>query len=116
MKHKIVALVTATVLALGLQAHAADPITPENKLFCDGVYSLAYNTMIVRQMDFTKEEMTTQVKELVDLPQAVEEALEIVESAFEVSLVEPESVEVISIGFGQFHEEKCLKKNSGIAL
>lgn len=98
------------------QAYGKDYISPEKKLLCETTYDLAYNTMIVRQMDIPKEDMVTQIKELVTMPQAITEALEIVDGAFEVKIVESESVETVAIGYGQFKEEECIKKNSGTAL
>lgn len=119
MNKKLVALVGASIFALGLsmqQAYGKDYISPENKLLCDTTYDLAYNTMIVRQMDVTKEEMVAQIKEILDMPEAVKSALEIVDGAFEVKIVESDSVEMIAIGYGRFKEEECIKKNSGVAL
>lgn len=117
MNKKIIALVGASIFVLGLSMQQAYGVQNEKaELICSTFEELAYNTMIVRQMDVPKADMVNQIKELVTLPRAIDEALELVDAAFEVQVVPSNDVEMIAVGFGKFHQEECMKKNSGIAL
>lgn len=118
MKKKLfAALLGAALFVNGLYLQQAYGSQNEKaELVCSTLYDLAYNTMIVRQIDVPKEDMVAQIKDVVTLPEAIDEALKLVDSAFEVPVVPSNDVEIIAVGFGKFHEQECVKKNSGIAL
>lgn len=115
MKNKIVGLIGATILTMGMHAHAA-PLSAEAREFCEATYDLSYNTMIMRTLDFTKEAMYSSIDQYMADPVAVKGAKKIVDSAFEVPLNGTEKSEQVAHAFGKMEEAKCVQSKSGISI